>query len=101
MSSAIGGQSGKTPLGIKTVDIRDFGASPSATDCAPAIQAAMDSLVLPSVVGTGGVNPSPSPGRVYVPSGVWTIRSPIWWDGDYIELHGEATPHATTISMAD
>jgi hypothetical protein len=87
MSSAIGEQPGQFPLGLTSADIRNFGAVPNGPDCAPAIQAAHDSLLTPNTTLAGGTNLAS--GLVRVPAGRWIIQSPIWLDGDNMALVGE------------
>lgn len=80
------GRDAQPAYGSRTADIRAFGASPTSADNAPAIQAAIDSL-------------GPQGGRVFVPSGEWRIRQPIWLDRDFVTLHGEG--RSSVLRMLD
>lgn len=83
------------PHGRQWADIRDFGAKANGPDCAPAIQAAHDSLL--DAGGRGGTE-NGTPGVVYIPSGRWLCLSPVWFDGDRIELHGDGPSSVLTTS---
>jgi hypothetical protein len=80
-------------------DIRDFGARPDGSDCAPAIQAAHDALLQPHKTLRGYPNPATAAGIVHIPAGRWTIRTPIWLDGDSITLQGDGS-RVSTIAAA-
>ena len=38
----------------------------------------------------------PGRGVVLIPSGRWSVYSPVWFDGDYIELHGVGSTSVIT-----
>lgn len=83
------GKDARPMAGVRTADIRDFGALPDgASDCSVAIRRALDSL------------PAGRPGRVWIPSGNWVCRSPVAFDRDFTELVGES-PVASTLSFSD
>lgn len=83
------------PHGRQFADIRDFGAKADGSDCTLAIQAAHDSLL--DTNGQAGFQ-NGTQGVVYIPSGRWTCLSPVWLDGDRIELHGEGPSSVLTTS---
>jgi hypothetical protein len=90
--SAIGAQGGKIAHGVRTVDIRDYGAVPDGPggpvrDNAPAIQAAIDAAVGPAAVASGRGNGTPV--VVKVPSGNYWCGSPVFVDYDRVTLVGE------------
>ena len=70
-------------------DIRDFGADPAREDNHLAIQAAIDWLVDPAALATGGTNPPSRAGTVFIPAGNWTTIGPVYLDYSHISIHGE------------
>lgn len=85
------GGGGVSYHGIRTADIRDFGAVPYlndnvVVDNAVAIQAAANSLVDPSNLARGEANSAG--GRLFIPSGVWWCLSPVFLN-DNITVQGE------------
>jgi len=82
---SLNGAPGGRPMGPRTADIRDFGAS-TTTDSAAAIQRAYDSLISGGAVNGARNNVR---GTLFIPSGVWPMGSPLIADGAFIDVIGE------------
>lgn len=80
-----GSGSGGSGFGVRTADIRSFGAA-AGINCAKAIQNAYDSLI-PG--GPALASQNTSPGTLYIPSGVWRVDSPLIFDASWISVYCE------------